>query len=74
MPEIQKVTTSSGNIFADLGVANPEVELLRAKLVRENPRHHQAAQADAGQGRGDTWVEAAGRFSAGDGSRRQVLD
>jgi predicted XRE-type DNA-binding protein len=30
-----KVTESSGNVFADLGFANPEEELLKAKLVRE---------------------------------------
>ena len=31
----KKVTESSGNVFADLGFANPEEELLKAKLVRE---------------------------------------
>lgn len=31
----QELTLSSGNIFADLGFANPEEELLKAKLVRE---------------------------------------
>jgi predicted XRE-type DNA-binding protein len=31
----RKVTESSGNVFADLGFANPEEELLKAKLVRE---------------------------------------
>src|SRR6516225_7552075 len=31
----KKVTTSSGNVFADLGFASPEEELLKAKLVRE---------------------------------------
>lgn len=30
-----KVTAGSGNVFADLGFANPEEELLKAKLVRE---------------------------------------
>ncbi len=29
------ITHSSGNVFADLGFANPEEELLKAKLVRE---------------------------------------
>ena len=29
------VTPGSGNVFADLGFANPEEELLKAKLVRE---------------------------------------
>ena len=29
------VTLSSGNVFADLGLPNPEEELLKAKLVRE---------------------------------------
>ena len=31
----KKVTVGSGNVFADLGFANPEEELLKAKLVRE---------------------------------------
>jgi predicted XRE-type DNA-binding protein len=31
----KNVTASSGNVFADLGFANPEEELLKAKLVRE---------------------------------------
>ena len=31
----KKVTASSGNVFADLGFANPEEELIKAKLVRE---------------------------------------
>ena len=31
----KKVTASRGNVFADLGFANPEGELLKAKLVRE---------------------------------------
>ncbi len=35
MSEDTKVTKSSGNVFADLGFANPEEELLKAKLVRE---------------------------------------
>src|SRR5437762_5366491 len=35
MSKPKKVTTSSGNVFADLGFANPEEELLKAKLVRE---------------------------------------
>lgn len=35
MSMAKKVTPSSGNVFADLGFANPEEELLKAKLVRE---------------------------------------
>jgi phage-related protein/predicted XRE-type DNA-binding protein len=35
MSNDKKVTASSGNVFADLGFANPEEELLKAKLVRE---------------------------------------
>jgi predicted XRE-type DNA-binding protein len=31
----KKATAISGNVFADLGFANPEEELLKAKLVRE---------------------------------------
>lgn len=31
----KKVIESSGNVFADLDFANPEEELLKAKLVRE---------------------------------------
>ena len=35
MSDDTNVTASSGNVFADLGFANPEEELLKAKLVRE---------------------------------------
>ena len=35
MSNDKKATVSSGNVFADLGFANPEEELLKAKLVRE---------------------------------------
>lgn len=35
MSSEKKVTVGSGNVFADLGFANPEEELLKAKLVRE---------------------------------------
>jgi predicted XRE-type DNA-binding protein len=35
MSRDKKVTASSGNVFADLGFANPEEELLKAKLIRE---------------------------------------
>lgn len=35
MSKDRKVILSSGNVFADLGFANPEEELLKAKLVRE---------------------------------------
>jgi predicted XRE-type DNA-binding protein len=31
----KKMTVGSGNVFADLGFANPEEELLKAKLIRE---------------------------------------
>jgi predicted XRE-type DNA-binding protein len=33
--EEQKVTLSSGNVFADLGFENPEQMILKAELVRE---------------------------------------
>ena len=35
MSDSIKVTVGSGNVFADLGFANPEEELLKAKLIRE---------------------------------------
>jgi predicted XRE-type DNA-binding protein len=35
MSNDKKVIVGSGNVFADLGFANPEEELLKAKLVRE---------------------------------------
>ena len=35
MNNAKKVTVGSGNVFADLGFANPEEELLKAKLIRE---------------------------------------
>ena len=33
--KMNQVTLSSGNVFADLGFANAEEELLKAKLVGE---------------------------------------
>jgi len=35
MSKDKKVIVGSDNVFADLGFANPEEELLKAKLVRE---------------------------------------
>src|SRR3954452_14335492 len=35
MSSDKNVTVGSGNVFADLGFANPEEELLKAKLIRE---------------------------------------
>lgn len=35
MSKATKATAGSDNIFADLGFANPEEELLKAKLIRE---------------------------------------
>jgi predicted XRE-type DNA-binding protein len=35
MSSDKEVKVSSGNVFADLGLANPEEELLKAKLIRE---------------------------------------
>ena len=35
MSNAKKVIVGSGNVFADLGFANPEEELLKAKLIRE---------------------------------------
>jgi predicted XRE-type DNA-binding protein len=35
MSKTIKATAGSDNIFADLGFANPEEELLKAKLIRE---------------------------------------
>ncbi|WP_339030474.1 helix-turn-helix transcriptional regulator [Bradyrhizobium symbiodeficiens] len=35
MSKATKATVGSDNIFADLGFANPEEELLKAKLIRE---------------------------------------
>jgi predicted XRE-type DNA-binding protein len=35
MSNAKKVTVGSGNVLADLGFANPEEELLKAKLIRE---------------------------------------
>jgi predicted XRE-type DNA-binding protein len=34
-PEENRVTPSSGNVFADLGFENPEGMLLKAELVRQ---------------------------------------
>ena len=35
MPEENQVEVSSGNVFADLGLSNPEERLLIAELVRK---------------------------------------
>jgi predicted XRE-type DNA-binding protein len=35
MSSDKEVKVSSGNVFANLGFANPEGELLKAKLIRE---------------------------------------
>jgi predicted XRE-type DNA-binding protein len=35
MSNNKNATASSGNVFADLGFARPEEELLKAKLIRE---------------------------------------
>ncbi|MDD1416147.1 helix-turn-helix domain-containing protein [Dolichospermum sp. ST_con] len=35
MPEENQVEVSSGNVFADLGLSNPEARLLKAELVRK---------------------------------------
>jgi predicted XRE-type DNA-binding protein len=35
MNDDKNITVGSDNVFADLGFANPEEELLKAKLVRE---------------------------------------
>jgi predicted XRE-type DNA-binding protein len=35
MSDPKKATASNGNIFADLGFANPEEERLKARLVRD---------------------------------------
>lgn len=35
MSDDKNITIGSDNVFADLGFANPEEELLKAKLVRE---------------------------------------
>jgi len=35
MSNDEKGTVGSGNVFADLGLANPEEELPKAKLIRE---------------------------------------
>ena len=35
MSEENKVELSSGNVFADLGLSNPEERLLKAELVRK---------------------------------------
>jgi hypothetical protein len=51
MSKDKKVTTSGGNVFADLGFAYPEEELLKAKLVRELRGDHQTSEAYPSQGR-----------------------
>jgi predicted XRE-type DNA-binding protein len=46
------ITESSGNVFADLGLANPEQELLKAKLLLQIYRtikDRKLTQAQAGE-------------------------
>ncbi len=52
MTKKTKVTPSSGNVFADLGLDHPEEELLKAQLVREIRdiiRHRRLSQAKAAE-------------------------
>jgi hypothetical protein len=43
MSNDKKVTVGSGNVFADLGFANPEEELLKASLFAKSGRLLNAA-------------------------------
>ena len=47
-----QITESSGNVFADLGMANPEQELLKAQLtlqIYKTIKSRQLTQAQAGE-------------------------
>ncbi len=47
-----RITESSGNVFADLGLANPEQELLRARLtlqIYRTIKHRKLTQMQAGE-------------------------
>jgi hypothetical protein len=67
-----KATTSSGNVVADLGFANPEGEPLKAKLVREIRGIIRLGSLR--RPRPLTWAEAAGCFGACHRSRRRIFD
>lgn len=43
MAEHIRVTKSSGNVFADLGLPNPEERLAKATLARKGPDHQLAS-------------------------------
>ena len=49
-PSPSKITESSGNVFADLGLPNPELELMKARLtltIYRIVRERQLTQAQA---------------------------
>lgn len=72
MSNNKKVAASSGNVFADLGFANPEEELLKAKMVRELRGIIKRRKLTQGCRR--AWAEAAGCFCACHRPRRQIFD
>jgi hypothetical protein len=47
----KSITESSGNVFADLGLPNPEQELTNAELTLAAIPHHQAARNEAARSR-----------------------
>jgi hypothetical protein len=62
MNNAKKVTVGSGNVFADLGFANPEEELLKAKLIREIRSIIKTPKTHSSQSCCHTWTQAARRF------------
>ena len=51
-PASARITESSGNVFADLGLANPEQELLKARLMLQiyrTTKERKLTQTQAGE-------------------------
>ena len=53
-----QVERGSGNVFADLGFPDPELERFKATLMLDLPHHH-TAQTDPGAGRQGARHQAA---------------
>ena len=75
----ETVTASSGNVFADLGIPNPEQELLKAELTLQIYRiikQRNLTQTQAGKilGISQPHVSALARNRAGNFSLGRLLD
>ena len=75
----EAITVGSGNVFADLGIPNPEQELLKAELTMHisriiQQRNHTQTQAGKILGISQPHVSALARNRAGNFSVGRLLD